>query len=243
MYGPRPWRSDGPCLSVLVRAMLTQNTSNANAERGYRQLRRRFPTWRQVLDADVADVQRQIAVCGLARMRARRLQALLRRVRDEQGSLSLQSLAARPAADAYAYLTSFHGIGPKTAACTLLFALGAPLFPVDNGILRVLKRLRLIRDKARFEEASATVLRHSHPRQRYALHVLMFQHAKQRCRPKNPKCDECDLPPVCPQGRRRLRHRPPDPAPTEARRLRRVILSRFASAGLPKDEEGVVRGA
>src|SRR4051812_31162145 len=76
MHGPRAWKSDGPCLDVLIYCMLAQNTNLANADSGYRQLRRAFKTWGGVMDADVRDVQRHIAVCGLARMRARRMQLL-----------------------------------------------------------------------------------------------------------------------------------------------------------------------
>ena len=236
-HGKRVWRSSGPCLDELVYAMLSQNTNLSNADAGYRQLRRRFPTWTQVMHAAVADVQRQIAVCGLARMRARRLQAILRQIKQTRGALNLQFLADMEPPQAYAYLTSFHGIGPKTAAYTLLFSLGVPMFPVENGILRMTKRLRLVRPKARDEETSRTIEHLSKPAHRYALHVLMFAHAKRMCRPRNPKCGECTLVELCPHGQRRLRHAPPqDPLPP--RNGRPVILSRFISDGISKVAPG-----
>ena len=239
-HGRRTWRSSGPCLDELVYAMLSQNTNLANADSGYRQVRRRFPTWTAVMNAELSDVQRQIAVCGLARMRARRLQAILRTIKQQRGKLDLQFLADMEPADAYAYLTGFHGIGPKTAAYTLLFSLGVPMFPVENGILRMTKRLRLVRQKARDEETSRTLESLSRPGHRYALHVLMFAHAKKMCRPRNPKCGECTVVDLCPHGQRRLRHAPPAPDEPAPRR-RPVILSRFASDGVPKvnpaDEE------
>src|SRR5215207_5413358 len=85
MYGRRSYTPQGRGLNVLVEAMLSQNTNMANSTRGYRALRRRFPTWTKVMNAPMEDVQRQIAICGLARMRAHRLQALLRRVRELRG--------------------------------------------------------------------------------------------------------------------------------------------------------------
>lgn len=233
-HGKRTWRSSGPCLDELVYAMLSQNTNMANADAGYRQLRRRFPTWTGVMNAELRDVQRQIAVCGLARMRARRLQAILRTIKQQRGRLDLQFLAEMEPAEAYTYLTSFHGIGPKTAAYTLLFSLGVPMFPVENGILRMTKRLRLVRQKARDEEASRTIESLSKPGHRYALHVLMFAHAKKMCRPRNPKCGECALADLCPHGQRRLRHAPPALDEPPSRRMRPIILSRFASDGISK---------
>jgi endonuclease-3 len=235
MYGTRVW-SRPPCgLDVLVEAMLAQNTNMANATRGYRQLRRRFRSWNQVMNAPVEEVQRHITICGLARMRARRLQDMLRVIRAQRRKLDIDFLGDEEPRAAYEWLTRFHGIGPKTAAFTLLFAFGQPVLPVDNGVLRVLRRTRLVRAKARDAEAERTMSPLIAPGRHYAMHVLLFTHAKQRCRPKNPKCDECRLLELCPHGKRRVRHAPPDKAEALAapvRRKRPAPLSEFASAGI-----------
>jgi endonuclease III len=235
MYGPRTRTPNGSGLDTLVEAMLAQNTNMANAERGYKQLRRQFRTWNEVLAAPAQDVQRCIAICGLARMRARRLQDLLARIKAERKRLDIDFLRDADVSTAYAWLTRFHGIGLKTAAFTLLFAFEHPVLPVDNGVLRVLRRTRLVRPKARDAEAER-VLSPLIPRGRhYAMHVLLFTHAKQRCRPKNPKCDECALLELCPHGKRRVRHAPPEQAePFVPVRRRTAPLARFASAGISK---------
>ena len=242
MYGqvnaPRSYRGAG--LDNLIEAMLSQNTNGINATRGYRMLRRRFSSWPQVMNAPRHEIQREIAICGLARMRARRLQALLTTIKQQRGALSIDFLANEPTEAAFDYLMSFHGVGPKTAAFTLLFAFGHPVLPVDNGILRVVRRLRLVRGKARDLEAerilSPLIARGSH----YTMHVLLFRHAKQRCRPKNPKCDECALLKMCPHGQRVVKHRPKDAdeeLPVLLRRQRRQRLAKFISAGIRKGEE------
>jgi endonuclease-3 len=225
----------GAGLDMLVEAMLSQNTNMTNAHRGYRMLRRRFKSWTAVMNAPVGDVQREIAICGLARMRARRLQALLRTIKEGQGRLSIDFLADEPVEAAMEFLLGFFGIGPKTAAFTLLFGLGHPVLPVDNGVLRVVRRLRLVRAKARDQETqrvlSPAIARGKH----YPMHVLLFRHAKERCRAKNPKCGECRLLQICPHGRRVVRHRPPEVeigmAEVRERKLRRA---EFVSAGLVK---------
>src|SRR4051812_49690099 len=113
--------------------MLSQNTNMVNARRGYFMLRRRFASWAEVMAAPVGEVQREIAVCGLARMRARRLQNLLRTIQERHGRLSIGQLARQTPEAAFEYLMGLFGIGPKTAAFTLLFGLGHPILPVDNG--------------------------------------------------------------------------------------------------------------
>src|SRR5688572_4084669 len=184
MYGERTWTRDGTGLDTLIEAMLAQNTNMANAERGYKQLRRTFRSWNQVLAAPVQDVQRCITICGLARMRARRLQALLARIRDERKRLNIEFLKDQDTRTACDWLTRFHGIGPKTAAFTLLFAFDHPVLPVDNGVLRVVRRTRLVRAKARDAEAEQVLSPLIPSGRHYEMHVLLFTHAKQRCRPK-----------------------------------------------------------
>ncbi len=236
MYGKRAWKRRGTGLDVLVEALLAQNTNMANARRGYAMLRRRFPTWSAVLAAPVGDVQREIAICGLARMRARRLQDLLGRVRAERGRLSLEFLAREPLAAGFEYLLSFHGIGPKTAAFTLMFAFQQPVLPVDNGVLRVLRRLRLVRPKARDLEAERTLSPLIAPGRHYPIHVLLFHHAKARCRPRNPKCGECALLEICPWGQRVVRHEPPSPEEVKPPRGTKavLVLAKYVSAGIAK---------
>jgi endonuclease-3 len=200
-------------------------------------LRRRFDSWTKVMNAPVGDVQREIAICGLARMRARRLQDLLRTIRQRRRGLSLDFLADEPTAAAFDYLMGFYGIGPKTAAFTLLFAFGHPLLPVDNGVLRVLRRLRIVRLKARDLEAERTLSPLIAKGAHHPTHVLLFRHARERCRPKNPKCDDCELLEMCPHGRRVLRHRPPEISLDPPARRRKAHLARFASAGIIKHDD------
>ena len=66
-YGRRPWKCWGKGVDVLVDTILSQNTSNANSDAGYRQLRRRFRSWNQVADAPVGEIERHIRVSGLSR--------------------------------------------------------------------------------------------------------------------------------------------------------------------------------
>ena len=80
----------------------------------------------------------------MSRMKAPRIQAILRHVKAERGRISLEFLKRMPAAEAGAYLRKFKGIGPKTVACLLLFAFGMEVFPVDTHIHRIARRLKWI---------------------------------------------------------------------------------------------------
>src|SRR5687767_14601670 len=68
-YGRRLLHCWGDGVSVLVDTILSQNTSAANSNSGYRQLRRRFRSWNQVADAPVGEVERCIRVSGLSNLK------------------------------------------------------------------------------------------------------------------------------------------------------------------------------
>jgi len=153
-YGtPAPKERRYP-LSELIVTILSQNTADVNTGRAYRRLREQFPSREQVLAAPTEQVAAAVQVAGLSQIKAPRIQAILRHLLQERGSLSLDFLADLPAAEARRYLTSLYGVGPKTAACVLLFSLHKPALPVDTHVHRVARRLGLVPPKASAEKAS-----------------------------------------------------------------------------------------
>ena len=223
-YGPRPPQCWGDGVSMLVDTILSQNTSAANSDAGFRQLRRRFPSWNQVADAPVGEVERHIRVSGLSNQKAPRIQAILRTIRAQRGRIDLQFLADLPDGEAYAYLRSFPGVGPKTAACTLLFAFNKALFPVDTHIHRIARRLGLVGPKATAERAHDELTPRIAPPDRYETHVLLIEHGRKTCRAINPRCDDCVLLERCPFGRQRVKAGEPPRA--EKRQSRRAAAPR-----------------
>jgi endonuclease-3 len=207
-YGPRSPQCWGDGVSVLVDTILSQNTSASNSDAGFRQLRRRFRSWNRVADADVGEVERHIRVSGLSNLKAPRIQAILRRIRGERGKINLQFLADLTDEEAYAYLRSFPGVGPKTAACTLLFAFNKALFPVDTHIHRIARRLGLVSPRATAEQTHDRLTPRIAPADRYETHVLLIEHGRKTCKAINPRCQECVLVKHCPYGRQRVRAEP-----------------------------------
>jgi endonuclease III len=202
-YGPREWSGPDNAVDELVATILSQNTSDANSSAGYRRLRRRFRKWSTVADAPVEEVERCIRVSGLSRIKAPRIQGILRQIRRERGTIDLEYLAALAPADAYRQLVRFDGVGPKTALCVLLFALGVPVFPVDTHIFRIARRLGVLPEAAPAERAHEVLMPLIPPKDRYAMHVLLIAHGREVCRAQNPKCLDCDLLPLCPFGQQR----------------------------------------
>jgi endonuclease-3 len=201
MYGKKEWVCWGKGIDVLVETILSQNTSNANSRAGYRQLRRRFKSWKQVAEGTVEEVERCIRVSGLSRIKAPRIQGILKKIKLDGGKYDLEFLKEWGVERAYEYLMGFEGIGPKTAYCVMMFAFGMDVFPVDTHIHRIAKRLGIVGERVSAERACEVMTGMIRPGERYAMHVLMIEHGRKTCRARNPKCGECGVVEICPFGR------------------------------------------
>ena len=84
-FGRPEWRDPLPPLDELVSTILSQNTNDRNRDLAYQSLRRRFPTWEQVRDAQPAEVVEAIRIAGLANQKGPRIQAVLREITAERG--------------------------------------------------------------------------------------------------------------------------------------------------------------
>ena len=195
-YGERPWYPSDP-LSTLVSAILSQNTNDVNRDRALERLRERFPGWRAVRDAPVSEVVEAIRPAGLAPTKAPRIQEALRRITVERGTLTLDFLADLPLDEARDWLLDIPGVGPKTAAIVLLFALGRPAFPVDTHVHRLASRLGLIPPRTSREKAHGLLEALVPSDIFYTLHLNLIAHGRAVCHARNPEHDRCPLQKHC----------------------------------------------
>src|SRR5262245_35786088 len=202
-YGPvEPWEVLPP-LDELIATILSQNTSDRNSDAAFAELRRQFPTWEAVRTAPVGRIVRAIRCGGLARQKAPRIKAVLRAIHKQRGELSLDFLQELSAEEGTRFLRSFAGVGPKTAACVLLFACGKPVLPVDTHVHRVTRRLGLIDERMNAEKAHEVLARLTPKDKVLEFHIQLIRHGRRTCTARNPRCTECVLLDGCPEGQRR----------------------------------------
>jgi endonuclease III len=201
LYGKPRWEPHGHPIAELVRTILSQNTNDTNRDIAYDRLRERFPTWEQVRDAPLSEIKDAVRPAGLAETKAPSIREALRRATRNAGEPDLDWLAEADRADALTYLTALPGVGRKTAACVMIFALGRPEIPVDTHVYRVGGRLGLFRERASFDEAHDEMLRVTDPEDAYELHINLIRHGRSVCRPR-PRCEVCALRRMCPYWRR-----------------------------------------
>ncbi|MDE3132110.1 MAG: DNA lyase [Acidobacteriota bacterium] len=204
VYGIPILRPHGDGLAELILTVLSQSTNDRNRDIAYLGLRERFPSWEEVRDAPVDEVERAIRRGGISRVKSARIKAILAAVTDtgpEPGVLSLDWLAdGVPVPEAQRYLCSLPGVGRKTAACVLLFAYGLRDVPVDTHVSRVGTRLGLFRPGAPFEEMHDTMLALTPRGQEWELHLNLLRHGRRTCHAQRPQCALCALQRMCPSA-------------------------------------------
>lgn len=196
-YGEPQWHPGRDPVASLVSTIISQNTNDTNRDVAYARLRERFPTWEQVRDAPADELIEAIRPAGLAPTKGPRIQEALRAITRERGEITLDFLAELPPDQAKAWLSRLNGVGPKTAAIVLLFALGMPAFPVDTHIHRVSRRLGLIGSRTSREQAHTILEKMMPPDTFYAFHLNLIAHGRRICHARRPRCGVCPLQDLC----------------------------------------------
>ncbi|MCL4464457.1 MAG: endonuclease III [Chloroflexi bacterium] len=203
-YGPPSRRSQADPVGELVGVILSQHTSDVNTDRAFANLLATFGSMEAVRDASQEAIAAAIKSAGLSNVKAPRIKAVLQTIQARYGSLDLSRLASLPLEEAKSELRSLPGVGPKTAACALLFGLGMPAFPVDTHIHRVTLRLGLLPAGMSAEQAHDYLEPLVPPALVFNFHVLLIWHGRTICQAQRPKCPRCPLLLECVYGRRAL---------------------------------------
>jgi len=196
-YGDRISERRIPPLDELVLTILSQHTNDINMMRAFESLKKTYSTWEEVLEAPQDELGNVIRSSGMYNLKAKRIQATLREIKKRVGKLDISHLEDMNLEAAKKWLTSLHGVGPKTAAIVLLFSFGRAALPVDTHVWRVTKRLGLIEDNTSREKAHV-LLETMIPRDCiFSLNNNLVRHGREVCRAQKPRCSECVLSDVC----------------------------------------------
>ena len=202
----------GHPIAELILTVLSQSTNDRNRDVAYLALRERFPTWEDVRDAPVDEVEEAIRHGGISKVKSARIKSILAAITETAPAhaqsagialddpLSLDWLVNLSVPEAQGYLTSLPGVGRKTAACVLLFALGMRDIPVDTHVSRVGTRLALFRPGAPFEEMHDEMLEITPPGEELEFHLNLLRHGRRTCHARRPACADCALQHMCPSA-------------------------------------------
>uniref|UniRef100_A0A0A9CT36 Demeter RRM-fold domain-containing protein n=1 Tax=Arundo donax TaxID=35708 RepID=A0A0A9CT36_ARUDO len=144
-----------------------------------------------------------------------RIQAFLKRVKEDHGSFDLDWLRYVPRESAKNYLLSIHGLGDKSVDCIRLLSLRHKAFPVDVNVARIVTRLGWVKLQPLDDGSTPFHLVNLYPIMRdvqrylwprlctinkeklYELHCHMITFGKVMCTKINPNCSACPFSEKC----------------------------------------------
>jgi len=196
-YGEEISERKLPPIDELVMTILSQHTNDVNMYRAFESLKGAYSSWEEVLAVPQDELAVTIRSSGMFNLKAKRIQATLREIQERVGKLDISHLETMEIAEAKEWLTSLHGVGPKTAAIVLLFSFGLPVLPVDTHVWRVTKRLGIIDMKVSREKAHNLLEQIIPPDCIPSLNNNLVRHGREVCRAQSPKCSDCFLNEIC----------------------------------------------
>ena len=137
---PRPKKLPAP-LDTIIGTILSQNTNDQNSYKAYKNLKGNFKSWDKLAELKASQIEKYIKVAGLGKQKSKAIYELLQSLKKKQNSISLDHIKNNSNEDILYELTSYNGVGVKTASCVLLFSLGRNICPVDTHIHRTLNRI------------------------------------------------------------------------------------------------------
>jgi len=199
-YGAIDWRPKMEILDELIFTVLTQHTSDLNAEKAFKNLKSVYPNWTDVVETRNEELEATIKRGGLANQKALRIKSILFEIRARLSNFNLDVLKDMGIDDVREWLISLPGVGPKTAAVVMSFALDLPAFPVDTHVHRVSRRLGFITSKTTPDKAHPIMEKLIAPTDRFKFHILLINHGRRTCKARNPLCDKCPIVTNCPSA-------------------------------------------
>jgi endonuclease-3 related protein len=201
-FGPQHWWPAQTPFEVMVGAVLVQNTNWNNVIKAIENLRQADLLEPHALAAVATEeLEELIRPAGYFRVKARRLHNLIALLVDRYEG-SLDAMFQTELSTLREALLAVNGIGPETADSILLYAGSLPRFVVDTYTHRVLARHGWIAFDSDYDQlqqlfedrlpADAALFNE--------FHALLVRLGKDYCRKQSPRCAECPLRGLLPEG-------------------------------------------
>jgi endonuclease-3 len=182
--------------STLIATILSQNTSDINSSRAFKQLCRKYPIKPNILAfTDPEKISQTIKIAGLHKIKGRRIVSVSKLILEKFNG-EIEHVFKLPLEDARKKLMSIRGIGPKTADVLLAFAGDKQIVPIDTHVFRVTKRIGLS-DGKNYEKTRIELENTIPKEKRLSAHFLLIKLGRTYCKAQNPKCDLCPINDLC----------------------------------------------
>ncbi len=183
-------------LDTLIATILSQNTNDNNSYKAFNNLKNAFKNWEEAAEAKRSTIEKIIKVAGLAPAKSKAIKNVLADIKSNYGKMSLDFVNNLSNEEILSKLTSYNGVGVKTASCVLMFSMNKNICPVDTHVHRTTNRIGLVNEKT--PDKTFWVLNKNLPEGvAHSFHTNLILLGREICKPTNPGCGICPLKKVC----------------------------------------------
>jgi len=188
-YGSRAWNThtQQKPFRVLVGTILSHRTRDEMTDRAADALFARHATVEELASAPLESIEECVRPVNYHKTKAARIREASRILLEKHGGETPRTAAE---------LEALPGVGPKTAACVLVYGFGLPAIPVDVHVHRIANRLGLV-DTRKPEDTERELWKVVPSRWVPRVNELLVKHGRQTCRPARPLCSRCPVRPLC----------------------------------------------
>jgi len=188
--------SEADPVNTLIATILSQNTTDRNSYKAYKNLKNNFNNWEEVASAKQKTIEQNIRIGGLAKQKAKSIKIILNQLKKDNEKIGLDFLKRMSNDEAINELIKFNGVGVKTASCVLLFSLKRNICPVDTHVHRTANRIGLVKSKT--PDKTFELLNKNLPAgTAHSFHTNLIKLGRDICKSGKPLCIICPLLKIC----------------------------------------------
>lgn len=173
---------------LAVAVVLSAQTTDVSVNKVTKELFQKYPTPKDLANADIKDIERYISSLGLYRNKARSIKGLAEELcnsYDGEVPNSMNELVKLP------------GVGRKCANVIMSECFNIPSLAVDTHVNRISKRLGLAKEEDTVFDVERK-LKRKVPRDRWIkTHHQMIFFGRYLCHARNPECTCCPFTSFC----------------------------------------------
>lgn len=181
----------GSIFQLLVAVVLSAQCTDKRINQVTPELFQRYPTAKEMADADVDDVLEYIKSVSYPNAKAKHLVAMAQTLVEKHGGEVPSDMND---------LLDLPGVGRKTANVIQSVAFGKSTMAVDTHVFRVSRRLGLVPAKADTPlKVEQELMKHIPETDIPRAHHWLLLHGRYVCTSRKPHCDKCGLEQICPK--------------------------------------------
>lgn len=176
---------------LLVSVRLAAQCTDARVNVVVPKLYEKFPTIKDLAEADVDEIEEIVRPCGLGRSKARDISGCMKMLMDEFGGR---------VPDDFDALMKLPGVGRKSANLIMGDVFGKPAIVTDTHCIRLTNRMGLVDGSKEPKKVEMALWKIIPPEEGSDFCHRLVYHGRDVCTARTkPYCDKCCLADICPK--------------------------------------------